>query len=83
MVDETGATPGWAGFNVMVAANMLREAASLTTQVGGDVIPSNVPDSLAMGVRVPCGVVVGIAPWNAPSSSARGPSPRRWHAATR
>ncbi len=30
------------------------------------VIPSNVPDSLAMGVRVPCGVVVGIAPWNAP-----------------
>ncbi|MGM0784420.1 aldehyde dehydrogenase [Billgrantia gudaonensis] len=66
MVDETGATPGWAGFNVMVAAGMLREAASLTTQVQGDVIPSDVPDSLAMGVRVPCGVVVGIAPWNAP-----------------
>ncbi|MFC3291226.1 aldehyde dehydrogenase family protein, partial [Modicisalibacter luteus] len=66
MVDETGATPGWAGFNVMVAAGMLREAASLTTQISGDVIPSNVPDNLAMGVRVPCGVVVGIAPWNAP-----------------
>ena len=27
MVDETGATPGWAGFNVMVAASILREAA--------------------------------------------------------
>lgn len=66
MVDETGATPGWAGFNVMVAAGMLREAASLTTRIQGDVIPSNVPDSLAMGVRVPCGVVLGIAPWNAP-----------------
>ncbi len=66
MVDETGATPGWAGFNVMVAAGMLREAAALTTQIQGDVIPSNVPDNLAMGVRVPCGVVVGIAPWNAP-----------------
>ncbi|MGR4070143.1 aldehyde dehydrogenase [Halomonas sp. LR3S48] len=66
MVDETGATPAWAGFNVMVAAGMLREAASLTTQIQGDVIPSNVPDNLAMGVRVPCGVVVGIAPWNAP-----------------
>lgn len=66
MVDETGATPGWAGFNVMVAAGMLREAASLTTQINGDIIPSNVPDNLAMGVRVPCGVVVGIAPWNAP-----------------
>lgn len=66
MVNETGATPGWAGFNVMVAASILREAASLTTQVGGEVIPSNVPGSLAMGVRVPSGVVVGIAPWNAP-----------------
>ncbi|MGQ7249827.1 aldehyde dehydrogenase [Halomonas sp. V046] len=66
MVDETGATPGWAGFNVRVAAGMLREAAGLTSQVGGDVIPSNVPDNLAMGVRVPCGVVLGIAPWNAP-----------------
>jgi vanillin dehydrogenase len=66
MVDETGATPGWAGFNVMVAAGMLREAAALTTQISGDIIPSNVPDNLAMGVRVPCGVVVGIAPWNAP-----------------
>lgn len=66
MVDETGATPAWAGFNVMVAAGMLREAASLTTQIQGDVIPSNVPDNLAMGIRVPCGVVVGIAPWNAP-----------------
>ena len=66
MVEETGATLGWAGFNVKVAADVLREAAALTTQIQGDIIPSNVPDSMAMGVRVPCGVVVGIAPWNAP-----------------
>ncbi|GAB3677183.1 aldehyde dehydrogenase [Salinisphaera aquimarina] len=66
MVAETGATPGWAGFNVHVAAGMLREAASLTTQVTGQVIPTEVPDNLAMSVRVPCGVVLGIAPWNAP-----------------
>ncbi|WP_027854903.1 aldehyde dehydrogenase [Marinobacterium litorale] len=66
MVAETGATPTWAGFNVMVAAGVLREAAALTTQVGGEIIPSNVPDNMAMGIRVPCGVVVGIAPWNAP-----------------
>ncbi|MHA7881344.1 MAG: aldehyde dehydrogenase [Saccharospirillum sp.] len=66
MVAETGATPGWAGFNCMVAAGMLREAASLTTQIQGNVIPSDVPDNMAMGVRVPCGVVLGIAPWNAP-----------------
>jgi benzaldehyde dehydrogenase (NAD) len=63
---ETGATAMWAGFNVMLAAGMIREAAALTTQIGGEVIPSDVPGSLAMGVRQPAGVVLGIAPWNAP-----------------
>jgi acyl-CoA reductase-like NAD-dependent aldehyde dehydrogenase len=38
----------------------------MTTQIGGEVIPSDVPGSLAMGVRQACGVVLGIAPWNAP-----------------
>jgi vanillin dehydrogenase len=63
---ETGATAMWAGFNVMLAAGMIREAASLTTQISGSVIPSDVPGSLAMGVRQAAGVVLGIAPWNAP-----------------
>jgi benzaldehyde dehydrogenase (NAD) len=63
---ETGATAMWAGFNVFLAAGMLREAAALTTQVSGEVIPSDIPGSLAMGVRQPAGVVLGIAPWNAP-----------------
>lgn len=63
---ETGGTAMWAGFNVMLAAGMLREAAALTTQIAGEVIPSDVPGSLAMGVRQPAGVVLGIAPWNAP-----------------
>ncbi|MFI4927314.1 MAG: aldehyde dehydrogenase [Burkholderiales bacterium] len=66
MAAETGATGMWAGFNVMLAGGMLREAASLTTQVAGEVIPSDVPGSLSMGVRQPAGVVLGIAPWNAP-----------------
>ena len=63
---ETGATGMWAGFNVMLAAGMIREAASLTTQIAGEVIPSDVPGSLALGVRQAAGVVLGIAPWNAP-----------------
>jgi benzaldehyde dehydrogenase (NAD) len=63
---ETGATGMWAGFNVFLAAGMIREAASLTTQISGEVIPSDVPGSLAMGIRQPAGVVLGIAPWNAP-----------------
>ncbi|WP_144110587.1 aldehyde dehydrogenase [Paraburkholderia sp. BCC1886] len=65
-VAETGAMPNWYGFNVMLAANMLREAAAMTTQIDGAVIPSDVPGSLAMAVRQPCGVVLGMAPWNAP-----------------
>lgn len=63
---ETGSTATWYGFNVHLAANMLREAAAMTTQIDGSLIPSDVPGNLAMGIRVPCGVVVGIAPWNAP-----------------
>jgi len=66
MSTETGATAGWAHFNVHLAAGMLREAAAMTTQISGEVIPSDVPGSLAMGIRQPAGVVVGIAPWNAP-----------------
>ncbi len=65
-VAETGAMANWYGFNVTLAANMLREAAAMTTQIDGSLIPSNVPGSLAMAVRQPCGVVLGIAPWNAP-----------------
>jgi vanillin dehydrogenase len=66
MVAETGATAGWAGFNVHLAEGMLREAAAMTTQISGEVIPTDVPDNLAMAFRQPVGVVLGIAPWNAP-----------------
>ena len=66
MAAETGASAGWAGFNVHLAASMLREAAALTTMVRGETIPSDRPGCHAMTVRRPAGVVLGIAPWNAP-----------------
>lgn len=66
MMEETGATAPWAGFNVMLAANILREAAAMTTQIGGEIIPSDKPGTLAMGVRQAAGVCLAIAPWNAP-----------------
>ena len=53
-------------FNCDLASRMLREAAAQTYAVTGEVIPSDVPGNLAMGVRRPAGVVVGMAPWNAP-----------------
>lgn len=66
MAAETGATAGWAGFNVHLAAGMLREAASMTTQISGEVIPSDKPGCISMAIRQPAGVVLSIAPWNAP-----------------
>ena len=66
MTAETGATGGWAGFNAHLAANMLREAAAMTTQIQGEIIPSDKPGNLSMAMRQPVGVCLGIAPWNAP-----------------
>ena len=66
MKDEIGATEGWARFNVMLAADMLVEAAALTTQIKGEIVPSNRPGSTAFAIRQPAGVVLAMAPWNAP-----------------
>jgi benzaldehyde dehydrogenase (NAD) len=66
MMGEIGATEGWARFNLMLAAGMVREAAAMTTQIGGEVIPSDKPGCIAMALREPVGVILGIAPWNAP-----------------
>src|SRR5919108_2092722 len=66
MTEEVGGTFGWGMFNCDLASRMLREAAAQTYSVTGEVIPSDVPGALAMAVRRPAGVVVGMAPWNAP-----------------
>lgn len=66
MIEELGATELWARINVDHGIVMLQEAASLTTQVAGEIIPSDQPERLSMAVREPAGVILGIAPWNAP-----------------
>jgi len=66
MMGEIGATAGWAMFNLGLAVGMVREAASLTSQIAGEVIPSDKPGCLAMALKEPVGVILGIAPWNAP-----------------
>src|SRR5438477_12293331 len=40
LMEETGATAAWAGFNVTFAAGIVREVAAMTTQITGEVIPS-------------------------------------------
>ena len=66
MMEEIGATEGWARFNIALSSAMVREAASLTTQIGGEVIPSDKPGCIAIAVREAAGVVLSMAPWNAP-----------------
>ena len=66
MIAENGATFGFAMFNVELAAGVLREAAAITTQITGEVIPSDKPGCIAMALKEPVGVILGIAPWNGP-----------------
>lgn len=66
MAVETGGTETWARFNCTLAADIFRHAATLTnyqtecTRNGRD---KSVTSHL---IRQPVGVVLGIAPWNAP-----------------
>ena len=66
VTEETGGVFGWGMFNVQLAAGMLREAAAQAYGLVGEVIPSDVPGKLAMGVRRPPG-------WS--SRSRRGTRP--------
>ena len=66
VIAETGSPAHWAHFNVGLAADMIREAASMTTRITGEVIPANRPGSIAMAIRQPAGVVLSMASWNAP-----------------
>lgn len=66
MVAEVGAGAGWAHFNIFLTTQCLRQAASLTAQIVGETIPSDRPGVFSMTVRQPAGVVLSMAPWNAP-----------------
>jgi acyl-CoA reductase-like NAD-dependent aldehyde dehydrogenase len=66
VAEETGGTFGWGMFNVELAAGMLTEAGSHAGDLGAHEIPSMIPGKEARAIRQPVGVVVGIAPWNAP-----------------
>src|SRR5436309_16097579 len=58
MGEELRASEPWARFNVELGAGMVREAAALTTQITGEVIPSDKPGLLALALREPVGAVL-------------------------
>jgi acyl-CoA reductase-like NAD-dependent aldehyde dehydrogenase len=61
---ETGAA-GFAHFQIHFVVGLLRQAAAIPYAPLGQVLPTDTPGRLAMGVRRPVGVVGAIAPWNA------------------
>ena len=62
---ETGASFGFGMFQMGFVPGLLRQAAALAYAPAGQIIPSDHPGTLAMGLRKPVGVVGAIAPWNA------------------
>ena len=62
---ETGATFGFGMFQMGFVPGLLRQAAAAAYAPLGQIIPSDHPGTLAMGIRRPVGVVGAIAPWNA------------------
>ncbi|KAI0506954.1 Aldehyde/histidinol dehydrogenase [Xylaria bambusicola] len=67
LVDEIGQPQGWATFNLDVGIDLIKDAAGrIGASVEGSVPRPSDPSMGAMVWREPYGVVLAIAPWNAP-----------------
>jgi acyl-CoA reductase-like NAD-dependent aldehyde dehydrogenase len=62
---ETGCSFGFGMFQMNFVPGLFRQAAGIAYAPIGQVIPSDVPGTMALGLRRPVGVVGAIAPWNA------------------
>jgi len=66
MVQEIGAPQSWARHNITFAAEILRDVASMADDV---IRAEEIPDTNGVksrAVKAPCGVCLGVVPWNAP-----------------
>lgn len=67
MQQETGAAEAFStGFNVPLTAEMMRDVAGRISTVVGCIPTCAAEGTSALVVKEPFGVVLGIAPWNAP-----------------
>jgi acyl-CoA reductase-like NAD-dependent aldehyde dehydrogenase len=65
LASETGCGHDFGLIQIEFVMSLLRQASGAGYAAVGQVIPSDQPDSLAMAVRRPVGVVAAIVPWNA------------------
>jgi acyl-CoA reductase-like NAD-dependent aldehyde dehydrogenase len=63
MAAETGAAPGFVGFNLMTAVDILKDVAGRIATVEGMVPGTNDEGLGALVLKEPYGVILGIAPW--------------------
>jgi acyl-CoA reductase-like NAD-dependent aldehyde dehydrogenase len=66
LASETGCTFGFGMFQIGFVPGLLRQAAALAYSPIGQILPSDLPGAMAMGLRRPVGVVGAIAPWTPP-----------------
>ena len=66
LANEAGTCMPFARFQGYNGPEFLREAASQVYRVLGNIIPSEVPNTVSTAMRVPVGVVASISPWNCP-----------------
>ncbi|KAI0536761.1 Aldehyde/histidinol dehydrogenase [Xylaria digitata] len=66
LVNEIGQSRDWAVFNLNITIDMIKDCAGRVSTLGGYVPSPSNPETGAMIWREPYGVVLAIAPWNAP-----------------
>ena len=64
LASETGCAGAFAGFQVLTAVRLLRQASNWGYLPVGEIIRSDMPGTFAMALRKPLGVVAGLTPWN-------------------
>ncbi|KAJ4204131.1 hypothetical protein NW759_014968 [Fusarium solani] len=66
MMQENGSDEGWAEFNIHLAKECLLDCAGRIAAIEGRIPSPSDPTTAALVVKEPYGVVLAMAPWNAP-----------------
>lgn len=63
MVEELGVAKSWAGFNLTVARSLILDVAGRLVTIEGSIPTPQDPNTGALVLKEPFGVVLAIAPW--------------------
>ena len=66
MAEETGAAQAFIGFNLQVAAELLKDVAGRISSIQGSIPQTSSEGTSALIYKEPYGTILAIAPWNAP-----------------